>query len=36
MLLPIGLGMMGALGGLISEQADEEVADVSRLRFGTA
>jgi solute carrier family 13 (sodium-dependent dicarboxylate transporter), member 2/3/5 len=36
MLLPIALGMMGALGGLISEQSDVEVADVSRLRFGTA
>ena len=36
MLLPIGLGMMGALGGLVSEQSDEDTADVSRLRFGTA
>jgi solute carrier family 13 (sodium-dependent dicarboxylate transporter), member 2/3/5 len=36
MLLPIALGMMGVLGGLISEQADDDVADVSRLRFGTA
>ena len=36
MLLPIGLGMMGALGGLISEQAEDDIADVSRLRFGTA
>ena len=36
MLLPIALGMMGVLGGLISDQADDDVADVSRLRFGTA
>src|ERR687893_240667 len=36
MLLPIGLGMMGALGGLVSEQSDRDVADPSRLRFGTA
>ncbi|QIN80440.1 DASS family sodium-coupled anion symporter [Rubrobacter marinus] len=37
MLLPIGLGMMGALGGLVSEQAEgSEGADPSRLRFGTA
>src|SRR5215211_6771665 len=36
MLLPIGLGMMGALGSLVSEQSDEETADASRLRFGTA
>jgi len=36
MLLPIALGMMGVLGGLVSEQADDDVADVSRLRFGTA
>jgi sodium-dependent dicarboxylate transporter 2/3/5 len=35
MLLPIGLGMMGALGGLVSEQSDTD-RDVSRLRFGTA
>jgi len=35
MLLPIGLGMMGALGGLVSEQSDTN-RDVSRLRFGTA
>ena len=35
MLLPIGLGMMGALGGLVSEQSDENT-DASRLRFGTA
>lgn len=36
MLLPIGLGMMGALGGLVSEQSSEDVSDTSRLRFGTA
>jgi sodium-dependent dicarboxylate transporter 2/3/5 len=35
MLLPIGLGMMGALGGLIKEQSGTE-RDVTRLRFGTA
>lgn len=35
MLLPIGLGMMGALGGLVKEQSGTE-RDVSRLRFGTA
>src|SRR3712207_841975 len=35
MLLPIGLGMMGALGSLVQEQSDTE-RDVSRLRFGTA
>jgi solute carrier family 13 (sodium-dependent dicarboxylate transporter), member 2/3/5 len=35
MLLPIGLGMMGALGGLVGEQSDTD-RDVSRLRFGTA
>src|SRR5215213_2949440 len=35
MLLPIGLGMMGALGGMVSEQSDTD-RDVSRLRFGTA
>jgi solute carrier family 13 (sodium-dependent dicarboxylate transporter), member 2/3/5 len=35
MLLPIGLGMMGALGGLVSEQSDTD-RDPSRLRFGTA
>ncbi len=35
MLLPIGLGMMGALGGLVSEQAEEDT-DANRLRFGTA
>jgi solute carrier family 13 (sodium-dependent dicarboxylate transporter), member 2/3/5 len=35
MLLPIGLGMMGALGGLVSDQSDTD-RDVSRLRFGTA
>lgn len=35
MLLPIGLGMMGALGDLVSDQSDED-SDSSRLRFGTA
>src|ERR687895_1582928 len=35
MLLPIGLGMMGALGGLVKEQSGTE-RDVTRLRFGTA
>lgn len=35
MLLPIGLGMMGALAGLVSDQAEGET-DPSRLRFGTA
>jgi sodium-dependent dicarboxylate transporter 2/3/5 len=35
MLLPIGLGMMGALGGLVQDQAGTE-RDVTRLRFGTA
>jgi solute carrier family 13 (sodium-dependent dicarboxylate transporter), member 2/3/5 len=35
MLLPIGLGMIGALGGLVKEQSDTE-KDVTRLRFGTA
>ena len=35
MLLPIGLGMMGALGSLVQEQAGTD-RDVSRLRFGTA
>lgn len=35
MLLPIGLGIMGALGGLVSQQAGED-RDPSRLRFGTA
>src|ERR687890_892512 len=35
MLLPIVLGMMGALGGMVSEQSDTD-RDVSRLRFGTA
>ena len=35
MLLPIVLGMMGALGGLVSEQSDTD-RDPSRLRFGTA
>jgi sodium-dependent dicarboxylate transporter 2/3/5 len=35
MLFPIGLGIMGALAGLVADQAEEE-RDVSRLRFGTA
>ena len=35
MLLPIGLGMMGALGGMVKEQSGTE-RDTSRLRFGTA
>lgn len=35
MLLPIGLGMMSTLGGLVSEQSDTD-RDPSRLRFGTA
>src|SRR5919112_2746001 len=35
MLLPIGLGMMGALGSLVQEQSGTD-RDVSRLRFGTA
>lgn len=35
MLLPIGLGMMGALAGLVSDQSEGET-DPSRLRFGTA
>ena len=35
MLLPIGLGMMGALGGMVKEQSDTN-RDTSRLRFGTA
>src|SRR5215203_662991 len=35
MLLPIGLGMMAALGGMVSDQSDTH-RDVSRLRFGTA
>lgn len=35
MLLPIGLGMMGALGGMVSEQSGEDT-QASRLRFGTA
>lgn len=34
MLLPIGLGMMGALSGLITDQTGE--SDPTRLRFGTA
>jgi sodium-dependent dicarboxylate transporter 2/3/5 len=35
MLLPIGLGMMGVLSGLVSDQSGGQ-ADPSRLRFGTA
>ncbi len=35
MLLPIGLGLMGALAGLVADQAEGE-RDPSRLRFGTA
>jgi len=35
MLLPIGLGRLGALGGLVGEQSDTD-RDVSWLRFGTA
>ena len=35
MLLPIGLGMMGVLAGLVSDQAEGD-RDPSRLRFGTA
>ena len=35
MLLPIGLGMMGALGGMVKEQSGSD-KDTSRLRFGTA
>ncbi len=35
MLLPIGLGMMGALSGLVIEQSGTD-RDASRLRFGTA
>src|SRR5918998_1586710 len=35
MLLPIGLGMMGALGGMVQEQSGTD-KDTSRLRFGTA
>src|SRR5919112_2226163 len=35
MLLPIGLGMMAALGGMVREQSDTD-RDISRLRFGTA
>src|SRR5215208_638362 len=35
MLLPIGLGMMAALRGLVADQAEGE-RDPSRLRFGTA
>ncbi len=35
MLFPIGLGMMGVLAGLVSDQSEGET-DPSRLRFGTA
>ena len=35
MLLPIGLGMLEALGDLVSEQSEEH-RPTSRLRFGTA
>ncbi len=35
MLLPIGLGMMGTLGGMVKEQSGTD-RDTSRLRFGTA
>lgn len=35
MLLPIGLGMMGALSGLVRDQSGTD-RDASRLRFGTA
>jgi solute carrier family 13 (sodium-dependent dicarboxylate transporter), member 2/3/5 len=35
MLLPIGLGMMGALAALVSEQSETD-RDPSRLKFGTA
>jgi solute carrier family 13 (sodium-dependent dicarboxylate transporter), member 2/3/5 len=35
MLLPIGLGMMGALSGLVKDQSGTDT-DISRLRFGTA
>jgi sodium-dependent dicarboxylate transporter 2/3/5 len=35
MLLPIGLGMMGALAGLVSDQSEGQTYP-SRLRFGTA
>ena len=35
MLLPIGLGMMGALGSMVKEQSNTD-RDTSRLRFGTA
>ena len=34
MLLPIGLGMMAALSGLIARETG--VTDPTRLRFGTA
>lgn len=35
MLLPIGLGMMGALSGLVKDQSGTDT-DITRLRFGTA
>jgi solute carrier family 13 (sodium-dependent dicarboxylate transporter), member 2/3/5 len=35
MLFPIGLGIMGALAGLVSDQAEGDT-DARRLRFGTA
>ena len=35
MLFPIGLGMMGVLAGLVSDQSEGET-DPNRLRFGTA
>ena len=35
MLFPIGLGIMGTLAGLVSEQSEGDT-DVRRLRFGTA
>jgi solute carrier family 13 (sodium-dependent dicarboxylate transporter), member 2/3/5 len=35
MLFPIGLGIMGALAGLVSDQSEGDT-DVRRLRFGTA
>ena len=35
MLLPIGLGIMNALAGLVDDQSDEDT-NRSRLRFGTA
>jgi solute carrier family 13 (sodium-dependent dicarboxylate transporter), member 2/3/5 len=35
MLFPIGLGIMGALAGLVADQSEGDT-DVRRLRFGTA